>query len=209
LSQDALIARLARAAPLSPEVPLYRGASAMGRGDLKQAATDFETSLGLFPRNPRVLLNLGLIRAEQQQYSVAARVLHDAAITSDRILPESSVAAKAHLGLGTLLGRQNLDDAALAEFKKALAADSTNVSVLASAGVLEAMSFATAPAGIRHLNRALELDPTGRLLGPMAQRARQVRDRATLYLSRTAQDGAGYDAGMSRPDTIAAPGAQE
>lgn len=204
-SQSMLMERLAQAALLSPEVPAYRGSLAMARGDLDRAAQYFEESLGRFPRNPRVLLNLGLIRAQQQQYSLALRILHDAAIVSDRVMPKSSVAAKAHLGLGTLLGWQSLDDAALEEFHKALAADSTNVTAMASAGVLEAMSFDTARQGIRRLNRALELDPDGRELGAMRSRVSEVRDRAVHYLTRIARNRDVYESGMQPPDTSSTP----
>jgi tetratricopeptide (TPR) repeat protein len=204
-SQAALMERLAEAAPNSPETPAYRGSLAMARGELDQAARHFETSIGLFPRNPRVLLNLGLIRAQQQQYSLAMRILHDTAIISDRVMPQSSVAAKAHLSLGTLLGWQSQDEAALEEFHKALAADSTNVTALASAGVIEAMNFETARDGIRRLNRALERDPEGRELGAMAPRVRELRDRAVLYLTRIASDRKAYEAGMQPPDTTSVP----
>jgi tetratricopeptide (TPR) repeat protein len=204
-SQATLMERLVEAAPNSPEIPAYRGSLAMAHGDLDQAAGYFETSIELFPRNPRVLLNLGLIRAQQQQYSLATRILHDTAILSDRIMPRSSVAAKAHLSLGTLLGGQSLDDAALQEFHKALAADSTNVTALASAGMLEALSFSTAREGIRRLNRALERDPEGRELGAMAQRAREVRDRAVLYITEIAGNREAYESGMQPPDTTSVP----
>jgi tetratricopeptide (TPR) repeat protein len=203
-SEGMLMEHLAVAAPLSPEVPAYRGSLAMARGDLDQAAGYFEESLGRFPRNPRVLLNLGLIRAQQQQYSLAMRIFHDATVVSDRIMPNSSVAAKAHLGLGTLLGWQSLDDAALEEFHKALAADSMNVTAMASAGVIEAMSYATAPIGIRRLSRALQLDPEGRELGTMAKRVREVRDRAVLNVARIAEGRDAYESGMHRPDSASA-----
>jgi tetratricopeptide (TPR) repeat protein len=197
--------RLAEAAPNSPEIPAYRGSLAMARGDLDQAARYFEASIGLFPRNPRVLLNLGLIRAQQQQYSLAMRILHDTAIISDRVMPRSSVAAKAHLSLGTLLGWQSRDDAALEEFNKALAADSTNVTALASAGVIEAMNFRTARDGIRRLNRAFELDPVGRELGAMAKGLREVRDRAVFYITQIAPNREAYETGMQPPDTTSVP----
>jgi tetratricopeptide (TPR) repeat protein len=205
ISQAAVMERLAEAAPNSPEIPAYRGSLAMARGDLDQAARYFETSIGFFPRNPRVLLNLGLIRAQQQQYSLAMRILHDTAILSDRVMPRSSVAAKAHLSLGTLFGWQSQDPAALEEFKKALAADSTNVTALASAGVIEAMSLDTARDGIRRLNRALERDPEGRELGAMAKRVREVRDRAVFYFTRIAPDREAYETGMQPPDSASIP----
>lgn len=203
--QTALMERLAQAAPHSPEIPTYRGSLAMARGELEQAAGHFEASIGIFPRNPRVLLNLGLIRAQQQQYSLAMRILHDAVVLSDRAMPRSTVTAKAHLGLGTLLGWQGQDQAALEEFHKALAADSTNVTALASAGVIEAMSFDTARDGIRRLTRALELDPEGRELGGMAERVRGVRERAMFYLNEIAPNREAYESGMQPPDTTAAP----
>jgi tetratricopeptide (TPR) repeat protein len=203
-SQETLMARLDAAAPRSPEVPLQRAGLAISRGDLTGAAGHLEESLGRFPRNPRVLLNLGLIRAQLQQYSVATRVLNDATVVTDRVMPRSGVAAKAHLGLGTLLARQGLEEPALEEFRKALAADSTNAYVLASAGLLEALSLETARDGIRHLDRALALDPTGQVLGGVAPRVRETRDRAVQYLRDRDLLGADYDALMNPPDSAAA-----
>ncbi len=179
-SQDALIKALGRAAPLSVEVPLYYASSALSGGDYEHAAQYLEEAIGLFPRNPRALLNLGLIRAQKGQVSLAGRIFHDAVAVSRRVLPGSAVEAKAHLSLGTLLARQGDENAALAEFRTAIAIDSTNVDALASAGVIEAMSYPTARDGIRHITRALELDRERGALGALGERMRSLRERAEV-----------------------------
>ena len=69
-------------APRTPEAPLYRGMVAIQAGDYAGAAEQIERSVSLFPRNPGALLNLGLIRAQQGNSSIAARILGDASVVA-------------------------------------------------------------------------------------------------------------------------------
>jgi len=200
--QGSLLAAFASAAPRAPEVPLARATDAVAAGDLDRAARHLEEAIGLFPRAPRALLTLGLIRAQQGNQSLAARVLSDAALVADRIVPHSSVASRAHLGLGTLLATQKLDAPALEEFRKAVRADSTNVEALARVGLLEALSYSTARDGIRHLRRALELDD-GRL-GPAAGRLKTILDRAVRNLALAEEGHGSYDTAMGAADSVLA-----
>lgn len=204
-SQTSLLAAFAERAPLAPEVPLARSREAIVRGDLAGAATHLEEAIGRFPRAPRTLLTLGLIRAQQGNQSLAARLFSDASIVADRLIPHSAVAARAHVSLGTLLAHQKLEDRALEEFRKAVRADSTSVEALARAGLLESISAQTAREGIRHLRRALELDRVQPTLGPSArERLEFVLSRAERYMEDSGGGGEGYDAAMGVLDSLLA-----
>lgn len=203
---DAVVERLIERAPLSPEIPLQRAAAALrsgqrlrARGDhraadiqLEAAATYYEEAISLYPRMPRALLNLGLIRAEQRQASFAGRALSDAAVVAQRVFPNSHLAARSYVALGTYYGHQGLDDRAMMAFQRAVEIDSTNVQGLARAGLLEAMYAGSARLGIEHMQRALELDPGGRTLGMLADQIREIVERAQNYLSLSEQDSTAY-----------------
>ena len=173
---------LSRAAPASPEPSFHLAAAAMERHAFDRAAGYYEESIGLFPRNPFALLNLGLIRAQQNQHSLAGRILHDAVVVARLTCPGTRVQANAHLGIATLLGLQNREEDALVELREALAADSANVQVLARVGLLEAMHFETAPDGIKKITRALELDRDRGELGAIEDQIRDARERAVRAL---------------------------
>jgi tetratricopeptide (TPR) repeat protein len=200
-SQERLLDSFAAVAPLSPEVPYQRGIAAVAQRNLVAAASSLEESIALFPRAPRALLTLGLIRAQQGNQSLAGRALSDAAIVADRVMPKSTVALRVHLSVGTLLATQKLNVPALAEFRKAVLADSTNVEALSRAGLLEVLRYETANDGVRHLTRALALDSTGRVLGPAAERLRVFRDRALNNLEFAEGGGPGYEAAMAEVDS--------
>jgi len=117
------------------------------------------------------------------------------------VLPGSSVEARAHLSVGTLLARQKLEKPALEAFRKAVHADSSNVEALSRAGLLEAMHFDTARDGVRHLTRALELDRQQRILGPATERLQVVRARAMEQLELAGSSSEGYDAAMGATDS--------
>jgi hypothetical protein len=209
-TQNGLIGRLAEKAPLSPEVPLYRAAislqmarasraagdPASGAPHLERAAGFYEEAIGLFPRIPRVLLNLGLIRAEQGQTSLAGRSLSDAALVTSRIFPGSGLEARVYVAHGTLLGHQGLDDAALAAFQRAVRVDSLNVQALARAGLLEALQAGTARDGLRHMRRALELDRNRGKLGPLAVGILEVARRSESCLGLLEEDSEAYNEAM-------------
>lgn len=198
-SQASLMNLLAQAAPLSPEVPLYYGQLAIRKGDLDHAAARMEESIGLFPRNPRALLNLGLLRAEQGRLSVAVRALSDAAFVASQVMPGSRVESQAHMTLGILRVEQDLPEAALQEFHMALIADSTNVHALARAGLMECKSYETAREGIRRMDRAIALDREGSL-GVLTQHIREEKDRAQRYLRILEGDEEAYNEAMAPPD---------
>lgn len=206
---DAVIARLEKAAPLSPEIPLQRAAQQLRRAQSARAAKDeesaaaaydraaeyYEEAIGLFPRMPRALLNLGLISAERQRTGLAGRALNDAALVSTQVNPGTALESRAYVALGTYQGEQGLDDAAQKSFEHAVVADSSNVQALVRAGLMEVMRTDAAPEGVRHLEEALRLDPQNRILGVLGDRAREVLPRAKRALEA---------AEVSRPDTTAA-----
>ncbi|MBD3235088.1 MAG: hypothetical protein GF330_00090 [Candidatus Eisenbacteria bacterium] len=210
-SGETVIARLDERAPLSPEVPLQRAAAALRDGqrlrargaqeaanvEFELAASLYEEAIGLFPRMPRALLNLGLLRAQQQQASMAGRALSDAAVVAQRIFPNSRLAARCYFLLGEYYGRQGLDELAMRAFQRSAAIDSTNAGALGRAGMLEAMLAGSAREGIAHMERALELDPEGRSLGPLAERVREVLRRARNYLALSEEDSVAYSEAMS------------
>ncbi|MBP6874663.1 MAG: hypothetical protein KBD56_01180 [Candidatus Eisenbacteria bacterium] len=182
-------ARLSEAEPDSP-LPSYMLAGAsMAAGDFERAAAYYEESIGLFPRNPGALLNLGMIRAQQTQHSLAGRILHDAAVVARYSYPKSRVLANAYLGSATLLGLQERDDEALAELHKALEVDSTNVHALARAGILEAMKYETAREGLRKMERAIELDAGRNTLGP------RVLDQVIATREKTLENIEAFESG--------------
>ncbi len=201
-SQETLLSYFAATRPLAPEVPLWRSNAAIQRRDLAGAAALLEESIGLFPRAPRALLTLGLIRAQQGNQSMAGRLLSDAAVVAQRVMPGSSVEVKAHLSVGTMLARQKLEAPALVAFRKALQADSTNIEALSRAGLLEALSFNTARDGVRHLTRALELDRQQRILGRATERLQAARARAIEQLELEGNSSEGYDAAMGATDSV-------
>ncbi len=191
-SQESLMTYLEEQAPMSPEVPLYRGLQAIHRRDMEHATARMEESIALFPRNARALLNLGILYRSQGRNSVAGRVLYDAVTVADRLVPKTAVAAQAHIVLGAFLGEQDLQEEALDQYLAAVEADSTNIHALARAGALEALSYRTARSGIRHIRRALELDRMGEL-GPLADHIRETAARAERYLRILDGDEQGFD----------------
>jgi tetratricopeptide (TPR) repeat protein len=206
-TQSRLMANLGAQAPDSPEAALFEGLSAAGQGDYDRAAEAIEESVSLFPRNPRALMNLGLVWAHQGRTSLAMRALSDAAFVAAHTMPGSAVQAQAHMVFGAVLGEQNLDDEALVEFQKAVAVDSTNVDALARAGLLEAMRYSTAWQGIHHIDRALELDRGRGSLGVLAERIREVRDRAVRIMTGASGNEEAYNEAMgTNPDTTQAGG---
>ena len=183
-TQDSLMTYLQEKAPASPEVPLYRGARALQRRDFEHAASQFEESLGFFPRNPRALLNLALLRAQQGQRGIATRLFADAAVVASVVIPGSATECQTHLALGTLLTEQNLPEQAMEQFKLAHAIDSTNVQVEARLGILE-LNIRTRQSlvdGIRHVDRVLALDPDGKQIGSMKPEMIRLRNYALSIL---------------------------
>ncbi len=180
-SQEALMRHLEQGAPHSPEVALYGGLMAIRRGDLEHATAQMERSVSLFARNPRVLLNLGMLYRNQGRSSVAARALSDAVTVAERLMPGTAVEAQTHVALGSFLGEQDQQQAALEQYVKGVAADSTNIQALARAGALLALRYETAREGIRLIHRALALDHTG-ALGSLAAHIRDTAARAERYL---------------------------
>jgi Tfp pilus assembly protein PilF len=194
-SQDVLMSHLEKQAPQSPEVALYRGLLAIRGGDLEHATAQMERSVSLFPRNPRTLLNLGMLYRNQGRSSVAGRVLSDAVTVAEQLAPRTAVESQAHVALGSFLGEQDQQEAALEQYLKAVAADSTNFQALARAGALQAMRYPTAREGIRLIQRALALDHTG-ALGPLGQHIRETADRAERYLRVLDGDARSYEQNM-------------
>jgi hypothetical protein len=174
-------------------------------GSYEKAAQQIERSISLFPRNPGALLNLGLIRAQQGNSSIAARVLGDASVVAALVYPGTSLESRAHMALGAIRLEQDLDTDAHAAFLRAIVADSTNIDALLRAGMLEVRHVGTAADGIRHLRRALELDHAGRL-GPVAAEARELADRAEQTLQRMEARGAAYDEMMNQGQDELQPG---
>lgn len=195
-NQDALVTFLEEKAPRSPEVPFYRAQLALARGDYEGAIALFEQSMIRFPRNPRALISLSALWMQQGETSMGGRALNDAVVVADLVAPGTALAAQAHLMRGTYFGSQNLDGPALQEFQLAVEADSTNIHALARAGILEAMKFSTARAGIRHMRRAIELDHTG-VLGVLRERMEAVIARAEGYLRAVEEDEAAYERMMN------------
>jgi len=194
-SQEALMRNLEQKAPQSPEVALYSGLMAIRGGDLEHATAQMERSVSLFARNPRVLLNLGMLYRNQGRNSVAARALSDAVTVAEHLMPGTAVESQTHVALGSFLGDQDHQQAALEQYMKGVAADSTNIQALARAGALLALRYATAREGIRLIQRALALDHTG-ALGPLAAHIRATADRAERYLRVLDGDPSGYERNM-------------
>ncbi len=205
-TQESLIAFIGERNPESPEVPLFNAAKALGQRDFETAATLLEESLGLFPRNPRALLNLGLIRAQQTKRSIATRILGDAAVVAAQVMPNSTNACQIHLSLGTLMADQDMNVPALAQFKKANAIDSTNVDVLARLGIMILVLTEDvkdinlldqmAAEAVTHLGRALELDTTGRISPAMRERMIVMKETAEQELAIAKE----FDEGTIIPD---------
>lgn len=195
-SQEALMTHLERHAPQSPEVALYHGLHAIRQGNLEEAAKHMEHSAALFARNPRVLLNLGMLYRNQGRTSMAGRALSDAVVVAQQTMPHTAVASQAHVTLGAFLGAQGQDEAALEQYLKGVAADSSNVQALARAGALEALHYRSARDGIRHIRRALALD-RGKALGPLADHIRDTAERAERYLRALEGDERSYEENMS------------
>jgi tetratricopeptide (TPR) repeat protein len=197
-SQEALMEHLEQRAPESPEVSLYRGLMAIRSGDLEHATTQMERSVSLFARNPRVLLNLGMLYRNQGRSSAAGRALSDAVAVAEHLLPGTAVESQAHVALGSFLGEQEQEQAALEQYLKGVAADSTNFQALARAGALQAQHYETAREGIRLIRRALALDRTG-ALGPLGDHIRETAARAERYLRVLDGDAGRYEQHMG-PD---------
>ncbi|MCK4305228.1 MAG: hypothetical protein KAY24_13410 [Candidatus Eisenbacteria sp.] len=195
-NQDSLMNYLGAAAPLSPEAALYKGLMSVGRGDLDHGAAKLAESVGLFPRNARALLNLGLIWAQQGKCSPAMRAVRDAATVAGQTMPGSIVESQTHMILGVFYGEQNLDEEALLEFWKAIEIDSTNVDALARAGAMEALNLDMARDGIHHIRRALELDRSRGRLGALADRIRRVADEAEKNLELFGESKRDYGRAM-------------
>jgi tetratricopeptide (TPR) repeat protein len=197
-----LMAYLKAHAPRTPEEPLYRGMVAIKAGDYAGAGEQIERSISLFPRNPGALLNLGLIRAQQGNSSIAARVLGDAAVVAALVHPGTRLESRAHMALGAVRMEQDLDIDAHAAFLRAIEADSTNIDALIRAGMLEIRHVGRARDGIRHLRSALELDHAG-LLGPLGEEARELADRAERTLQRMEAREGPHDLLLdAEPDTL-------
>ena len=202
-------ARLSEAEPDSP-LPSYMLAGAsMAAGDLERAAGYYEESIGLFPRNPGALLNLGMIRAQQTQLSLAGRILHDAAVVARYSYPKSRMLANAYLGSATLLGLQERDDEALEELHKALEVDSTNVHALARAGILEVMKYETAREGVRKMERAMELDAGKNTLSPLVlDQIIDMRKKALENIEAFESGDLPYESGEAEQDSASGQGVE-
>ncbi|MCK4414229.1 MAG: hypothetical protein KAY32_11840 [Candidatus Eisenbacteria sp.] len=200
------LSRLRAAAPDSPVPGFILGSLAISQGQNERAAEFYEETIGFFPRNPVALLNLGLIRAQQRQYGVAGRILHDAIIVAGRVYPGSRLHSNSHLAMATLFGCQNLEEAGTTQLHLAVAADSTNVKALGQLGLLLALSYSTAEDGIRLMTRALDLDREIRQrgepgpLGALAERIGYVRRRAARNL--------GFPEDQWETDEAAEPGSE-
>ncbi|MCP4246396.1 MAG: hypothetical protein GY778_05035 [bacterium] len=70
------------------------------------------------------------------------------------------------------------------------------------------MQYSTAYEGIRHINRALELDGGRGRLGDLADRIREVRDRAINHMSHADGDDATYNEAMTPDEQTARPGGE-
>lgn len=186
-SQQAVITHLERGAPRSPEVPLYKGIIAMQRGDFERAAALMEVSLDRFPRHPRALLNLAILRLQLGERGVGGRVLSDAAFVVDRVMPNSTVACRVYLTTGSYLIEQDLIEEATQAFRSAVAADSLNAQAHARLGFLEAARASTAHSGIRHIDRALELDQGKNGLGSLVDQILEMKQRAIDHLRGAGQ----------------------
>ena len=186
-AQQAVMAHLERGAPRSPEVPLYKGLLAMQRGDFERAAALMEVSLDRFPRHPRALLNLAILRLQLGEMGVGGRVLSDAAFVVDRVMPKSTVACRVYLTMGSYLIEQDLILEATEAFQSAVAADSLNAQAHARLGFLEAARASTAHSGIRHIDRALELDQGRNTLGSLVDQILEMKQRAIDHLQNAGQ----------------------
>ncbi len=194
-SQETLMAYLEQHAPQSPEVSFYKGLQSIRQGQFEAATAQIERSVSLFPRNPRTLLNLGMLYRNQGRTSMAGRALSDAVVVAEKLVPHTAVAAQAHVALGSFLGSQNQEAEALEQYEKGVAADSTNIQALARAGALLALHLSSAREGIRLIHRALELDRAG-TLGPLADHIRETAERAERYLAAAEGDARDFEQNM-------------
>ncbi len=181
-SQNDLMSHLERIAPRSPEVPLYEGLMALQRRDVERGAALMELSVDRFPRNPRALLNLALLRLQLGDTGMGGRILSDAAVVTDQIMPNSAVACRVYLSMGSFLIEQDLRDEATEAYRKAVRADSLNAQAHARLGFMETNHIPTIESGLEHIDRALELDPTGRTLGDLTGQIIDLKQRAIDYL---------------------------
>jgi tetratricopeptide (TPR) repeat protein len=181
-SQRDLMAYLERQAPRSPEVPLYKGLLALQQGDMDRGAAFMEKSLDRFPRNPRALLNLALLRIQLGDAGMGGRILHDASVVTDRIIPHSGVACRVYLSMGSFLIEQDLRDQALDAYRKAVQADSLSAQAHARLGFMETNLIPTIESGLAHIDRALELDQGRHTLGPLEDQLIDLKRRAIDYL---------------------------
>lgn len=181
-SQRNLMSYLDKKAPRSPEVPLYEGLMALQRGDTERGAALMEVSLDRFPRNPRALLNLALLRLQLGDAGMGGRILSDAAVVTDQIMPHSAVACRVYLSMGSFLIEQDLREQATEAYRKAVEADSLSAQAHARLGFMEASMIPTIESGLEHIDRALALDPTGRALGDLADQIIDLKQRAIDYL---------------------------
>jgi len=206
-SQETFISFISDKAPRSPEPYLFNAAKALQRADFEYAATQLEESLGRFPRNPRALLNLGLIRAQQEKRSAAMRIFGDAAVVARAVMPKSRVACQTHLSAGALMTEQEMNEPALLQFRKAYEIDSTNVDVLSRLGLLILVEADTAPdvntadqmaaEAVRYLGRALALDHGRRLSPTMRERIIVLKENAEQQLAVAKE----FEEGLITPNT--------